>query len=402
MTVIEGTWLLTMAGPPIRGGRVAVEAGRIVAAGGELSGRPADLVIDGIVLPGLVNAHTHLELSYLQGAVPPAERFADWVSRLIALRRTHDEAAEPAVLAKARQAARMLHATGTAVVGDVSNTLGTPAVLAQEGLSGVVFQELLGFGPGDRVDQVRDARARADRARVPGVRVSLAAHAPYSVSPELFTAIRDDLEAHEGDVSTVHVAEGAEEVEFVRSGQGPWRTMLDGLGAWNPAWEPPGLSPIAYLDTLGFLNGRVLAVHAVQAEGPDLARLRASGTTLVSCPRSNRWVGAGSPPIDAFYASHVRVAFGTDSLASVPDLNLFHELAEARRLAPRVPARWILESATAVGAAALGCEEDFGTIEAGKRAALLTVRMPAGPSDPEEYLVSGVDAASVGWLDVDG
>ena len=98
----------------------------------------------------------------------------------------------------------------------------------------------------------------------------------------------------------------------------------------------------------------ILAVHGVQTDGQDLARLRASGTTLVACPRSNAWVGAGAPPVDAFYASRVDVAFGTDSLASVEDLNLFSELATAHTIAPKVPARWLLESATMVGAAALG------------------------------------------------
>ena len=96
------------------------------------------------------------------------------------------------------------------------------------------------------------------------------------------------------------------------------------------------------------------------------------------------------------------MAFGTDSLASTPDLSLFNELAEARRLAPRVPARWLLESATAVGAEALGCAEDFGTIEVGKRAELLAVRMPAAAPDPEEYLVSGVERACVAWVHADG
>ena len=402
MTVVEGTWLLDMTGPPVHHGRVAVEAGRIVATGVVLADCHPDQVIDGVILPGLVNAHTHLELSYLQGMVPPAAAFADWVTRLMALRQTRNEDADPAVAAAAREAARQLHATGTAVVGDISNTLCTPAILGEEDLAGVVFHELLGFGPADRTEQVRAARERASRVSVPGVRVSLAAHAPYSVSPGLFAAIRADLDAHPGEVSTVHISEGAEEVEFVRTGQGPWRGLLNGLGVWNPEWTPPGTSPMAYLDNLGFLDGRVLAVHAVQADGSDLARLRASGTTLVSCPRSNRWVGAGSPPIDAFYASQVRVAFGTDSLASAPDLNLFNELAEARRLAPRVPARWLLESATAVGAEALGCAADFGTIEVGKRAALLAVRMPAAAVDPEEYLVSGVERACVAWVHADG
>ena len=117
-------------------------------------------------------------------------------------------------------------------------------------------------------------------------------------------------------------------------------------------------------------------MHGVQFVGDDLARLRAIGVTLVSCPRSNVYVGVGSPPLEAFYAMDVDVAFGTDSLASAPDLNMFAELAEARRIAPRVPARRLLESATLIGARALGFDDDFGSLEPGKRAALLAVRVP--------------------------
>src|SRR5262249_2166296 len=150
-------------------------------------------------------------------------------------------------------------------------------------------------------------------------------------------------------------------------------------------------SPVEYLERIGFLDRRVLAVHGVHFDGDDLGRLRARGVTVVSCPRSNQHVGVGAPPLEAFYAMNVRVAFGTDSLASAPDLNLFSELAEARRLAPRVPARALLESATSRGAAALGFGEDYGTIEAGKRAPLIAVRVsPGRVDDVEEYLLSGI------------
>lgn len=399
MIVVESGWLLPMTGAPVRHGRVAIEGGQVVAVGEALADREADLVLpDVAVLPGLVNAHTHVELSYLEGRIPPATEFLPWVSAMLALRRSGDEAANPDLVPAATRAAAALRASGTLVVGDVSNTLLTPAILEAAGLHGVVFHELLGFGRADRAAQVREARARADAAATPSFRVCLAPHAPYSVSPDLFEAIRSDVDGHPGAVSTVHVAEGQEEVEFIRTGHGPWRGMLETMGVWNPDWRAPGTTPVAYLDDLGVFGGRTLAVHGVQTDGQDLARLRASGTTLVACPRSNAWVGAGSPPVDAFYASRVDIAFGTDSLASVSDLNLFSELAAAHALAPKVPARWLLESATAVGAAALGLGDQFGTIETGKRAPLLAVRLPEGVDDPETYLVSGVDPSALSWV----
>jgi cytosine/adenosine deaminase-related metal-dependent hydrolase len=231
------------------------------------------------------------------------------------------------------------------------------------------------------------------------VRVSLAPHAPYSVSPGLFAAIRAEIDGGPDRVSSVHLGESAEELEFIRKGTGPWRELLQQIGAWADDWTPPGGSPVEYLADLGFLDRRVIAVHGVQLSGDDLSRLRALGITVVSCPRSNRHVGVGSPPLEAFYAMGVSVAFGTDSLASADDMNMFAELAEARRIAPKVPAAHLIESATLCGAQALGFGEDFGTIEPGKRAALLAVAVPEGVTDVEEYLVGGVQPDAVRWLD---
>ena len=177
------------------------------------------------------------------------------------------------------------------------------------------------------------------------------------------------------------------------------RAMTRAPERWPADWEPPQTSPVKYLSDLGFLDARTLVVHGVQFQGEDLARLRAIGATLVSCPRSNVHVGVGSPPLEAFYAMDVDVAFGTDSLASVADLNLFAELAEARRIAPAVPARDLLRSATLTGAQALRYDEEYGSIEAGKRASLIAVRVPPHVADVEEYLVGGVKPDAIIWLD---
>jgi cytosine/adenosine deaminase-related metal-dependent hydrolase len=266
-----------------------------------------------------------------------------------------------------------------------------------------VFHEQTGFNTPDVPGKI--ARALTAMQGMNGdperLRVSLAAHAPYSVSPALFAAIRREVSAGSHRVTSVHLGESAQEVEFLRHGTGPARVMLERLGVWTDAWRPPGVSPVAYLDDLGFLDARTLVVHGVQFDADDLARLEAIGATLVSCPRSNAYVGAGSPPLDAFYESGVDVAFGTDSLTSVADLNMFNELAEARRIAPRVAARRLLESATLAGARGLGFEREFGSIEVGKRAAFAAVRLPARPvSDVEEYLVGGVEPEAIEWLDL--
>jgi len=399
MPAYTAEWVLPMTGEPMHRVSISIENGRIaaigVAAGAVDLGRVA-------IMPALVNAHTHLELSYLRDRVPHTERFLDWIRTIMAVRRQYPDAADPHIVDAARAAIAEAQASGTGLVGDISNTLVTAPLLREASMPAQIFYELLRFNASDAEAMTREARAKADAAAARGgdVRVSLAPHAPYSVSPALFTAIRADLDAHSGQVTSVHLAESPEEVEFIRRGTGPWRVLLEELGVWTDAWEAPGTSPVAYLEQIGFLERRVLAVHGVQLDGDDLGRLRARDMTIVSCPRSNQHVGVGPPPLEAFYAMNVSVAFGTDSLASAPDLNMFAELAEARRLAARVSARTLLESATRRGAMALGYG-DFGTLEVGKRAQIIAVRVPPQVNDVEEYLVSGIQPSDIRWLETD-
>ena len=400
MTTYTAAWVLPISAPPIRNGFVTLKGARITAVGDRA---PADAASLGSVaiLPALVNAHTHLELSYLHGRVPPSTSFNDWVMVLMALRRDHPDPAAPAIIEAARHAIAHARASGTGLFGDVSNTLVTVPLLRDAGMAAHVFYELIGFSHPDPVGRVREARAAADAAAINagGVRVSLAPHAPYSVSSELFIAIRSDVDAHPDSVTTVHLGESAAEVELLRQGSGPTRVMLERLGVWSNEWQIPGVSPSEYVAALDFLGADSLVVHGVQFTREDLARVKTAGSPLVSCPRSNTYVGVGAPPLESFYASGVPVAFGTDSLASVADLNMFAELAEARRIAPTVSARELLRSATLTGAQALRYDDDYGSIAAGKRAALIAVRVPSDVVDVEEYLVAGIEPDAIAWLD---
>ena len=398
MIRVSADWILPIADVPIGRGAVTLEDGRIVSVA--VRDGSEDRALGRVaVLPGLVNAHTHLELSYLHHRIPPAPSFLEWVRPMLAARAERAQTDEAAILGAARKAIQYARATGTALIGDVTNTLAPVALLREARMPACVFHELLGFAGQNADAQVRSARAAIDALASDDVRLSLAPHAPYSVAPALFGAIRRDLDEHDPAVSTVHLGESPEEVEFLLKGTGPWRSLLEQIGVWNADWQAPKCSPVDYLADIGFLTGSVLAIHGVQFEGTDLDRLRTLGITLVSCPRSNRYVGVGSPPLEAFYAMDVDVAFGTDSLASVADLNMFSELAEARRIAPKVPARALLRSATLTGATALGFGDEFGSIEPGKRAALIAVRVPDGVTDVEEYLVSGVDPDRISWVE---
>ncbi|HMD34443.1 MAG TPA: amidohydrolase family protein, partial [Vicinamibacterales bacterium] len=287
---------------------------------------------------------------------------------------------------------------GTALVGDITNTLVTSDPLIRSPLAAMVFYELLrsiSDDPKRLVDDALDALGQA--AHSDRVRASLAAHAPYSVAPSVFRAMRAAMARLEPPCS-VHLAESVEEVEFIRTGGGPWRALKQELGALDPSWTPPRCTPVEYLDRMEFLGPTVVAVHGVQMTDGDLRLLAARRATLVTCPRSNVHTGAGEPPIRRFYDSGVRIAVGTDSLASVGDLNVFAELAAMRRIAPQVAASKLIDSATRQGAKALGFAADYGTIETGRRARLVAVDLPASCGDVEEYLVSGIAPPQIHWL----
>jgi cytosine/adenosine deaminase-related metal-dependent hydrolase len=403
MTVYRAAWLCPIASPPIRDGWLAVDGERIthVGAPGESPPFAARDLGRVAVMPGLVNAHTHLELSYLRDRVPPAADFVSWVKQLILSRGPGMERPDdPAVLAAARRGALDARESGTVAVGDISNSLATIDPIRDAGLCGLVFHELLGFDATDGrlVEDGREKRAGAAARGAERVRVSVCPHAPYSVSSALFRAIRAEVNGSGTPITSVHLGESASEIEMLADGGGPWPGMLRFIGKMPDAWRPPGVGPVEYLDALGMLDARTLVVHGVQLRPSALERLAAIGCTLVTCPRSNQWVGVGAPPVERFYASGARVAIGTDSLASVADLNLFSELKTMRWLAPHLPAGRLLESATRSGAAALGLESDLGTIEPGKRAELISIDLPPQVVDVEEYLVSGITPGAVRWI----
>jgi aminodeoxyfutalosine deaminase len=402
MPYYRAAWLLPISQPPIRDGWIRTEEGRITAFGhcrpGDLT-EPDEIDLGNVaVLPALVNAHTHLELSWMRGCIGPAASFGEWVRALIDLRRSAagDHERVRAAIPRAIQEAR---AFGTGVVGDVSNTLQASEFLAGSRMAGIVFYELLGFVGAEAAGIVAQAAEHLRRAAPRGVPHVLAPHAPYSVSPQLFGEIRRTLQGSIRPQSTLHLGESAGEVEFLSDGTGWCRHLLDDLGKWDGAWAVPRCGPVDYIDRMGFLNAHIMLVHGVHFTADEIARVARVGATVVSCPRGNQLTGAGEPPIAELFDAGVCVAVGTDSLASVPDLNVFAELSEMRRLAPDVPARRLLESATINGARALGFDAEYGTIDAGKRDALLVVQLDGSSgSRVEEYLVSGIDAGQIDWI----
>lgn len=390
MRLHRAAWVLPISAPPIPDGAVAVAGDRIACVGpfADLRGRcPGDVTDhgDALLLPGLVNAHTHLEWSFLRGAIGPRHDFVSWV-REITERRLATPRRE--VSAAAGEAVSEIVATGTVAVGEVVNNVNFSVAasverFAAEGIRGVGFVELLGFRGEQAAEVLRTGQKAVEKLResAPTLAFHLSPHAPYSVSPALFRLIRAQTERR-----TVHLAENQAEVRFLASGDGPWRDLLRERGRWDPSWSPPGVSPVRYLDGLGFLDDRTLAVHVVHVNAEDIAILRRRGAPVCLCPRSNARLNVGRAPARRLFDAGLTVALGTDSLASNEDLDLFAEMRALRGQNPDLSAEEIVRAATLNGAIALGLEKALGSLAPGKSARFIGVKA-RGTDDPYEGLL---------------
>jgi cytosine/adenosine deaminase-related metal-dependent hydrolase len=387
METLAASWVLPVDGPPLRDGRVVVADGRIAWVGraGD-PGAPGGPVRDlgpGVLLPGLVNAHCHLELSHLAGELPAGSGFVPWVEAVVALR---GRLAPEGVAARTAEAIGYLEERGTAAVGDVSNALGHLDLLAASPLHAVVFHELLAWDPARAEATLAGAEERlaAARGRVPPrVELRLAAHAPHSVSPPLLAAL-----GARGGRGAIHLAESKEEVRFLVGGDGPWAEFLGRRGLGHVAFEPPGVSPVRYLDGLGFLRPGLAAAHAVHVDDGDRRLLAERGAAVVVCPRSNRNLGVGTADVPALLDAGITVGLGTDSLASVETLDVLDDAALVSRQFPDLDPASVVRMATAGGAAALGLG-DLGTLAPGREAVLAFAAAAAPPPEPYRHLLSG-------------
>ncbi len=387
MELLTASWVLPITSPPIRDGKVAVDDGRVawVGAAGD-AGAPDGALRDlgrGVLLPGLVDAHCHLELSHLAGRLPWGAGFVPWVQSVVAARGCFSE---DEMRSATRSAIRFLEERGTAAVADVSNTLGHLDLLAASGLSTVVFLELLAWDPAKAGATLGWAEGRLAGTKPqlrPGLEVRLAAHAPHSCSPALLRGLAD-----RGGPAAIHLAESIPEAAFLRDGSGGWQAFLDGRGLGDVPFPPPAASPVGYADSLGVLHARLVAAHAVQVDAADREVLARRGVHVVLCPRSNRNLGVGTADVLGLLAAGVRLSLGTDSLASVETLDVLDDAVLLHRSFPQVPPSAIVRMATLGGAEALGFP-DLGAIEPGRRAALAFAPGPSRLDDPYELLLSG-------------
>ncbi|HEV8068923.1 MAG TPA: amidohydrolase family protein [Planctomycetaceae bacterium] len=381
---VGARWVFPVAGPPVSGGAVEVGAdGRVIAVHGEAPTRTLDLG-DVALIPGLVNAHTHLEFSDLTEPLQPAKPFADWLRALLAYRRSRGNA-ERAIATGLAESGR----SGTIAVGDI-DTRGNPTQYSVAGSVQVVaFRELLGLDAATVALQLGTGGEFLDHS--PGREVrevirGLSPHAPYSVHPRLLEGAIS-LATRSRCPVAVHLAETRAELECLTSGTGELVDLLKEAGIWQGSLYPSGTRPLDFLRRLEGLP-RVVIAHGNYLADDELEFLaRRRNFAVAYCPRTHAFFGHAHHPWRRLLQEGGVVAIGTDGRCSNPDLSIWHELQFLRSHFPDAAAAELLRMGTINGAIALGLESRLGTIEPGKTPGLAVIQLGGpGAADPYEEL----------------
>jgi cytosine/adenosine deaminase-related metal-dependent hydrolase len=363
----------------LRDGAIALDGDHVVAVGprAEIEARHgAAEHLDAVLLPALVNAHTHLELYHLRGRIQGGEGLAPWVQLLISVR-----AGAPRPERALVDAILDLEEAGVAAVGEVTNSLAALRHLGRAGVAGTVYHEVMGFTEPRIEAAVRAAAEQRATAGspAPGLVIAPSPHAVYSTHPRVMA------ELLRAGPASIHLAEDPAERQFCATMTGPLASLVRALGASN--LTPLGRSAVAV--AAPHLGPRSLVVHAVDLDDQDFADLARSGATVVLCPRSNLHIGGRLPDFPRLLASGVPLAIGTDSLASSPSLHPLAELVVLARQYP-IPPRRLLPLAwngAAVGAPTVGRLAP-GTAPGIVAAPLAGLR----PEDPAAFLLGAFAA----------
>lgn len=371
-------WVFPVGAPPLPNGTVTVTGDRIEAVSPRGERTPDEDFGNAAIIPGLVNPHTHLDLSGARGLIPPTDpdHFTDWLRGVIAYRRSRTpEQTQADIRAGLAECLR----SGTTLIGDIAAEGASWDALAETKTRSVVFREVIGLS--EERSQASGGAATDWLKAHPATtttRPACSPHAPYSARWTLFGG---GTREH---TFTSHLAESPGEMELLASGTGPFVEFLTGLGVWDTS----GFAPIARLLTRSRLIGTYLFAHANYLP-LDACKYIAGLHSIVYCPRTHAAFGHPPHPFREFLARGVRVCLGTDSLASNPDLDVLAEARFVRERHPDFPGERLLRMVTLSGAEALGWSDEAGSLEPGKSADFVVVPLPdADASDPHELLLA--------------
>lgn len=399
-------WVLPISAPALENGTVAVADGRITYVGpraGAPRGKDTDLG-DALLMPGLVNAHTHLELTAMRGFLEDLD-FARWIQRLNQVKR--------AVLDRER----MLDAARLGLVEGIRAGITTYAdtcdsgvafqAMTEAGVRGIMYQEVFGPDPAVCAAAVAELEAKVRVLRqqeTPLLRVGVSPHAPYTVSDALYQAVAQYATRERLPVA-VHIAESEVERELVEQGKG---VFADGLQRRGIAIAPRALSSLQLLEQVGIFTTRPLLIHCVRVNADDFKLLDGRVFSVAHCPVSNAKLGHGTAPLIELLQLPAKVGLGSDSVASNNRMDMLAEaraaiLAQRARLSRHdvLCAKDALFLATLGGARALGIDGEVGSLEVGKSADLAAFPLDACAQpvhDPEAaavFALPGVPAMLV-------
>ena len=398
MRILSADWVLPVEGEPIENGAVAIDNDRIAAVGPTSELGEGERFADSAIVPGFVNAHTHLEYAVYAG-FGDGLSFGPWISLHVERKQRLER---PEMEAIARLGAAECLRSGITTVGDLAFTGASAHACAEAGLRAIVYLEVFGRDGADALRQFEEKRAYVASSLSDRVRVGVSPHAPYTCSRDVYAAAMTlDL-----PVAT-HLNESQDELDWLLRGEGPWQPLAEMLV------EPSGLSGIRSLAAGGLLDERVAAAHCVKVDSEEIRLLAQHGVAVTHCPRSNALLGCGIAPLEALRAAGLRVGVGTDGVSSVPSHDFFEELrtvialARARsERADALSASEVLELGTIGGARALGLDTETGSLVPGKRADLTVVSLSGSPylpwEDPAAAVVYGGSPERVTATLVDG
>ncbi len=354
-------WVLIDSENIIKNGFVKTESGKIIDVGQGRGHGLSDQIIDhgpGVLMPGLVNAHTHLELSALKNCTNTTSGFISWVQSVIDQR---DRAGEKKLLAGIHDGINELIDSGSLIAGDIASLGLSLQPFLNSLISGVWFREYLGTDTNCSFECKKNS---ADKT------ISVAGHAPHTTASDLLVQLKS-IAAESCLPFSLHLAESKEEVEFLTTGKGQWADFLNQRQVDTSTITLTGAGPVKYADKLGLLGENTLAVHLVFADKNDIQILTDKNVNACLCPRSNNVLHNQLPDVPMMIKSGLKLCLGTDSLASNDSLSIFDEMKFLSQSFAEISPKDIIAMATANGAAALGFEKQFGRLTPGRRSKMI-------------------------------
>lgn len=375
--IYAASWLINPDSPPVAGGAFLVRNGSIVETGSlnSLRSRYSAPVLDFpgcALLPGFVNAHTHLELTHFSSWLHKSSvdyeprRFTDWIIQLIKITRGLTAEAYPPSI---REGVRMSLESGTTAIGEIVSNPALAELYQQSPLAGRLYFELLGQELSHFTGKLSAAAAAADQCEGEELLAGFAPHSPYTIAHEHLATIRDASASHSLPLS-IHLSESRSEADFLFDGTGELASSFYPFVGWERfLGHPARCSSTELLDRFGLLTPTTLAVHCVHVSVADARILKTRGVNIALCPRSNELLDVGRAPVHLFKKFGIPLALGTDSLASNNSLSLWDELRFALDTFPNdLSVQDLFRMVTAGGAEALGISAFCGSLTSGKRA----------------------------------